>query len=236
MSMLGEMTGARVEPTARPVAAARAGATWEERIRTAAIVIGRLGLAYLFFTQLFWKLPPTFGCPADFRFTTAGPNGQLVRSSGLCDWIGIESAWASRPRQLLVTDVGGGLKLGVPVEPVVKLNGAFIDGFVQPNIRWFGWLIWGAEAFIALSLGLGLFSRLGGLIALAVAGQLTIGLAGIGNPYEWEWSYLQIMLLAVLMIGLAPGRHFGLDARLRPRLAEAAAAGNRAARFALMLT
>ena len=31
-----------------------------------ALVIARLALAWLFFTQLWWKVPPTFGCPADF--------------------------------------------------------------------------------------------------------------------------------------------------------------------------
>ena len=65
-----------------------------------------------------------------------------------------------------------------------KLNAVFLEGFVEPNIRWFGWFIWGAEAFIFLSLFLGLFSRLGGLVAIAISGQLALGLAGISNPYE----------------------------------------------------
>ena len=36
--------------------------TWEETLKKVVIVVGRLALAYLFFTQLFWKMPPTFGC------------------------------------------------------------------------------------------------------------------------------------------------------------------------------
>ena len=37
----------------------------EERLQKAALVVGRVALAYLFFTQLWWKTPPTFGCPPD---------------------------------------------------------------------------------------------------------------------------------------------------------------------------
>ncbi len=62
---------------------------WEQRLRSIALVIGRLTLAYLFFTQLFWKMPPTFGCPPDFKFTTADADGILVRAGSLCDSISV---------------------------------------------------------------------------------------------------------------------------------------------------
>jgi hypothetical protein len=65
---------------------------WELRLRQVILVIARVGLAYLFFTQLFWKMPPSFGCPPDFGFTTADASGRLQRTSGLCDWIGVEVA------------------------------------------------------------------------------------------------------------------------------------------------
>ncbi|MCA9870316.1 MAG: hypothetical protein KC487_08070, partial [Anaerolineae bacterium] len=66
---------------------------WEEVLRKVILVVARLALAVLFFTQLWWKMPPTFGCPSDYAFTTATTeNGRLrlQRTSGLCDWIGIE--------------------------------------------------------------------------------------------------------------------------------------------------
>jgi hypothetical protein len=63
-----------------------------------------------------------------------------------------------------------------------------------------------------------------------------IGLAGISTPYEWEWAYLTILLLSIVLFGLAPGRFFGLDVPLRPRLCMAADQGNRLARLALALT
>ncbi len=124
--------------------------------------------------------------------------------------------------------------LGINIRPVAQLNGGFIDTVVKPNIRWFGYLIFSAEAFIATTMFLGLLSRLGALVAIGMSAQLLIGLAGISNPLEWEWSYILMVLLSILKFGLAPGRILGLDALLRPRLA--AARGNRVARAALLLT
>jgi hypothetical protein len=212
--------------------------SWEDRLQKAVLVIARLALAYLFFTQLFWKVPPSFGCPPDFAFTTADASGRLQRTSGLCDWIGVESAWSSRPRPFFVADMHsvGGPTLAVDLGFLAKLNGAFIDGFVKPNIRWFGFVVWGMEAFIFVTLFLGLFSRLGALVALAQSGQLWIGLAGIGNPAEWEWSYNLMVVLSLLLLGFAAGRIVGVDAWLRPRLQAASEQGNRLARILFWLT
>ena len=43
-------------------------AKFDQRIYKICMVIARLGLAYLFFTQLWWKLPPDFGCANDYAF------------------------------------------------------------------------------------------------------------------------------------------------------------------------
>ena len=40
------------------------------RLQKVALFVTRILLGYLFFTQLFWKFPPQFGCPDDFAFTT----------------------------------------------------------------------------------------------------------------------------------------------------------------------
>jgi hypothetical protein len=63
-----------------------------------------------------------------------------------------------------------------------------------------------------------------------------IGLAGISNPYEWEWSYNLMVLLSMVLFAFAPGRVFGVDAWLRPRLQTAADQDNRIARALLWLT
>ncbi len=205
---------------------------WEGGIRRAALLLARLMLAYLFFVNLFWKLPPDFGCPPDFRFTTARPDGSLNRSSGLCDWIGVEEVWSTRERKLL----DGPGPIEVPIGPLARINGAIIDNVVQPNIRVFGWVLWLTEAWVAASLFLGLLSRLGGLAALGLAIHLMIGLGGISQPFEWEWSYNQMVLLSLLMVAFAPGRFVGFDAWLRPRLAARAARGSRVGRLLLALT
>lgn len=211
---------------------------WEQRLRDIALVIGRIVLAYLFFTQLFWKMPPTFGCPADFAFTTANTEGRLVRTSGLCDWMGVEAVWSERPHPVFVAnfDNQGEPEIALNVGWIARLNGLFLKNFAMPNIRWFGYVIWGMEAFIFVSLFLGLFSRLGGLVAIAQSAQLMIGLAGISNPFEWEWTYNLMVTLSLLMFAFAPGRVWGVDAWLRPRLQAAAGSGNRLAGLLQWLT
>ncbi|MDZ4721198.1 MAG: TQO small subunit DoxD [Roseiflexaceae bacterium] len=197
-----------------------APSAWERRLQQAVIVVARLGLGVLFLTQLAWKIPPSFGCDADYAFTTADASGTLQRTNGLCDWIGLESVYAQRDRTILA----------IPINPIAQLNGAFIDTIVKPNIRWFGYLIFLSEALIAVSMLLGVVSRLGALVAIGISAQLMVGLAGIPIPFEWEWSYLLMVLLSILLFGLAPGRIVGLDAMLRPRLAHAAVR-NRLARM-----
>lgn len=203
---------------------------WEEPLRRITLLIARLGLALLFFSQLFWKLPPQFGCSSDFAFTSAGPDGALVRTSGLCDWVGLESVYASRERSFFVTySADGGTIFSVSLDPLVKLNGFFVDRVVQPAFGAFGWVIFLAEAFVAVALFLGLLGRGGALVSLLLSIQLMLGLAGAWDPAtylnEWEWSYHLMILLSLVLLGAAPGRVLGLDALLRPRLAAAGRRG-----------
>ncbi len=202
-----------------------------------ALLVVRIGLAYLFFTQLFWKFPPNFGCPADYKFTTANADGKLARTTGLCDWIGVESVWAQRERLFFTanTDNKGGPEVFLNLSLPAQINGAFIDGFVKPNIRWFGWIIWGSEAFIFISLLFGFFTRLGGLVAIGISAQLMIGLAGISSPYEWEWGYNNMVLLALIVFAFAPGRFVGIDGFLYPRFKVLADKGNIVGRIGLLL-
>lgn len=214
---------------------------WETTLRKVILVIARIGLAYLFFTQLWWKAPPTFGCPSDFAFTTAtieNNRPKLQRTSGLCDWIGIEQVYSQQPRPLLVANLDnkGDPEIAINIAPIARLNGIFLESVIMPTIRFSGWLLWLAEAAIFVTLLLGLFSRLGGLIAVAVSAQLMIGLSGIPNPYEWEWAYNTIFLLSLVMFAFAPGRVFGVDALLRPRLLEAKQRGSRFAGLLSWLT
>ena len=199
---------------------------WEERLRKVTIVIARLGLAYLFFANLWWKMPPDFGCGANFAFPVLNQEGKLDASKsggGLCYWIGLESVYAPRARTVFIADMRpvGLPRIGVNIAPLAQLNALVIDNVIKPNLAVTGYLILGAELLITLSLFFGLFSRLGGLVAVGISLQLYIGLANIPQPYEWEWSYGQMVLLSILMVGLAPGRVWGIDAWLRRRFAQA---------------
>jgi hypothetical protein len=69
-----------------------------------------------------------------------------------------------------------------------------------------------------------------------MSAQLLVGLAGIPNPYEWEWAYINMVILALVVFAFAPGRVLGLDTLLRPRLRAAATNGSRIAKVVLALT
>jgi hypothetical protein len=197
----------------------------ERSITVIAIAIASIGLGYLFFTQLWWKLPPDFGCRDNFT------------SGGLCYFLEHASDEADASNKLLKANIiksRPGPELSVPIGFATQLNAFFIDSVVQPNIRWFGYVVWGTEAWIFLSMCLGFFSRLGALAAIGMSMQLMIGLAH--TPNEWEWSYILMVLLAIAMFGLAPGRYFGLDRLLRPRLKALSERGSRVGRLLLAFT
>jgi hypothetical protein len=215
----------------------------ERFIMVAAIAIAGIGLGYLYFTQLWWKVPPDFRCnqteQGEFLFARSGPDGELVRESGLCNWIGIEAYYSDKPRNLFTAGILrqlDGPELYIPIGWAQAANGWFIENIVKPNIAWFGYVIWASEAFIATSLILGFLSRLGGLMAIGMSTQLMIGLAGIPNPFEWEWSYQLMVLLSIIVFGLAPGRYYGLDRLIRPRLKALRDRGSFMGRILLLFT
>lgn len=217
--------------------------SWEKRLWQTTLVIGRLSLALLFFSQLFWKLPPRFGClESPFVFSSLDADGAIKRSSGLCDWIGIESIFSQRKRSFFVIDVNndGTPDFELHLQSLVRANGWLIDNVVIPRFRFFGWLIFLAEAFIVVSLALGVFARLGALLSLLLSVQLMLGLAGVSDAatglYEWEWSYHLMILLSLMLFGAPAGRTFGLDTLLRPRLFNVVKNGKFLPRVFLALT
>jgi hypothetical protein len=204
------------------------------------MVIARLGLGYLFFTQLFWKLPPQFGCGTEFAFPVPAEQNhwEANGSSGLCYWMGLESVFAPKPRQVLVADMrSAGLPaIGLNITPLAQLNALLLDNLFIPQIRVFGWLVWLTEFWVFLSMMLGLFTRLGALASLGISTQLYVGLANIPRPFEFEWTYGLMIAMSIAMLGAAAGRVFGVDAWLRHKLADPAERGNRLARIGLLLT
>ena len=178
-----------------------------DRLGQAGMLVARLVIGYLWITQLLWKMPPNFGCPSDFSVSTS----LSARTTGLCDWTGLMAVYSKVP-----------------------LHATFVEGFIIPNISWMGWGIWLMEAFIAVSLVLGLFSRLGGFVALIQSINLYVGLTAL--PIEWYWTYGMLCVLSLIFFTVPPGRILGVDAWLRPRLLAAKEQGSRLASFAYLLT
>jgi uncharacterized membrane protein YphA (DoxX/SURF4 family) len=85
------------------------------------------------------------------------------------------------------------------------------------------------ETFIGVSLIAGLFTRLGSLVAIGMAANITIGILGV--PHEWGWTYVMLIMLPVLFLLTDAGRSFGVDAFVAPRLERAAAGGSRVAKL-----
>ena len=178
-----------------------------DRLGIVGMLIARVIYGYLWYTQLLWKLPPTFGCPANFAVTT----DIHKRTSGLCDWVGIMTLYSKIP-----------------------LQASLVKQFVAPNMAWFGWVVFLMEAFVAVSLILGLFTRLGGLAALIQGLNLYFGVTAA--PGEWYWTYGMLYTLGLIFLAIPSGRFLGLDVWLRPRLQPAAERGNRLAKLLLALT
>ncbi|OGO36305.1 MAG: hypothetical protein A2Z03_02010 [Chloroflexi bacterium RBG_16_56_8] len=202
----------------------------DQRLAGIGLGIGRIVVGLLWFSQLWWKLPPTFGCPADFKFST---RDQFT--SGLCDWIGREAAYAGNLRVFnLDLHLIGQPNFSVDLSFLSSAYGAFLRGFVIPNFSWMAWIIFATELFITVTILFGILARLGALVGTAQALNLTIGLLPV--PAEWEWTYIMLTTLNFVLLMTAAGRHVGIDARLHPWAVAQAAKGNSFAKVAQWMT
>ncbi len=192
--------------------------------------ISRIVVGLLWLSQLFWKLPPTFGCPANFAFST-----RQAATSGLCDWIGREAAYAGTLRVFnLDLHLLGQKNFYLDLSPLSGAYGGFLNNFVLPNFSWMAWLIFVMELFITISVLFGFFGRLGALIGTVQALNLTIGLLPV--PGEWEWTYILLTVANFMLLLTAANRYLGVDAWLRPRVVTRAEKGSRFARVLAWLT
>ena len=92
---------------------------------------------------------------------------------------------------------GGGLWYWVHQEIQFPTVGAYKDFLVNvmiPNWTFFGWMTLITETFIGVTLILGLFTRLGALVALGMAANITVGILSV--PHEWGWTYTMLIMLA----------------------------------------
>ena len=128
---------------------------------------------------------------------------------------------------------GGGLWYWVHQEiqyPTVPAFRDFLVNVMIPHWTFFGWMTLVTETFIAVTLILGLGTRLGSLVAIGMAANITIGILSV--PHEWGWTYAMLITFPILFLLTDAGRSFGVDAFLAPPLDRAAARGSRLARVA----
>jgi uncharacterized membrane protein YphA (DoxX/SURF4 family) len=126
---------------------------------------------------------------------------------------------------------GGGLWYWVQQEiqhPTVAAYKDFLVNVMIPHWTFFGWMTLITETFIGVTLILGLGTRLGSLVAIGMAANITIGILSV--PHEWGWTYTMLTMFPVVFLLTDAGRSFGIDSFLAPALDRAAANGNRLAR------
>jgi uncharacterized membrane protein YphA (DoxX/SURF4 family) len=92
---------------------------------------------------------------------------------------------------------------------------AFVNGVVLPHFDFFAAQVWLGETVIAISLVLGVFGRLGGVLCFLMG--INLYLANSRIPGEWFWSYVFIALLGAIFAATHAGRHLGVDRFLVPR-------------------
>jgi uncharacterized membrane protein YphA (DoxX/SURF4 family) len=98
----------------------------------------------------------------------------------------------------------------------IPLQADFVNHIVLPNFYLFAPVVWGLEVLTAVSLILGVFVRLFGVIGALQVLNLWLGL--YSAPHEWPWTYFFLLLLMVTFALHRHGRSLGIDAIIAPRL------------------
>jgi uncharacterized membrane protein YphA (DoxX/SURF4 family) len=100
----------------------------------------------------------------------------------------------------------------------LPLQAGFVNKIVLPHFYLFAPIVYGAEVLVAVSLILGLFVRLGGVIGALQIANLWLGL--YSAPGEWPWTYFFLLLLMLSFALHHYGRSLGLDAIVVARLGQ----------------
>lgn len=93
--------------------------------------------------------------------------------------------------------------------------GHFIGTGIASNAQFWAWIIFLGEAVVAISLLLGLFTRVGS--AAAILSALANILAAAGNGADTIGQNYLLLMLGIVFLLLGSGRWFGLDGWLQAR-------------------
>ncbi len=97
----------------------------------------------------------------------------------------------------------------------IPLQADFVNQIVLPNFYWFAPVVYLAELLTALSLMLGAFVGLFGVIGALQIVNLWFGL--YSAPHEWPWTYIFLIVLQLIFAFDHYGRSVGIDALLATR-------------------
>jgi uncharacterized membrane protein YphA (DoxX/SURF4 family) len=100
----------------------------------------------------------------------------------------------------------------------IPLQADFVNNVVLPHFYWFAPVVYGLEVLTAVSLMLGIFVRLFGIIGALQILNLWLGL--YSAPGEWPWTYFFLFVLMLIFAAHHYGRSLGLDAIMTLRLGE----------------
>jgi uncharacterized membrane protein YphA (DoxX/SURF4 family) len=129
-----------------------------------------------------------------------------------------QSLWKLPPTYTDNPDGSGGLRywMGEMVKwASTGLQRHFVKEVVLPHFYFFAPQVYFSEVLIAVTLILGLFSRLGAFIGTLMAINLWLGL--YRSPAEWPWTYFFLIIIQIMLLVQRPGRSLGLDAILLRR-------------------
>jgi uncharacterized membrane protein YphA (DoxX/SURF4 family) len=99
----------------------------------------------------------------------------------------------------------------------IPLQADLVNNLVLPHFYWFAPIVYALEVLTAVSLILGGFVRLFGIIGALQILNLWLGL--YSAPGEWPWTYFFLLVLMLIFAIHGYGRSLGLDALYvaRPR-------------------
>ena len=86
----------------------------------------------------------------------------------------------------------------------------FVKKIVLPHFYFFAPQVYAGEVLVAVSLMLGLFTRVGGFLGALMAVNLWLGLYRLDS--EWPWTYFFLVVIQIMFVAYRPGRSLGLDA------------------------
>jgi hypothetical protein len=92
----------------------------------------------------------------------------------------------------------------------IPLQADFVNNIVLLHFYLFAPIVYGLELLTAVSLLLGIFVRLWGVIGALQVINLWLGL--YSAPGEWPWTYFFLLVLMLIFALHRYGRSLGLDA------------------------